>query len=33
LLQSLACVRLSLWDEARHRLISFRECAEHYGVR
>ncbi len=25
LLQSLACVRLVLWDEKRHRLISFRE--------
>jgi omega-6 fatty acid desaturase (delta-12 desaturase) len=23
--QSLACVRLSLWDERRHRLVSFRE--------
>ena len=25
LLQSLQCVRLVLWDESRHRLISFRE--------
>ncbi len=24
-LESLACVRLTLWDEARHRLISFRQ--------
>lgn len=23
--QSLACVRLALWDEARHRLVSFRD--------
>jgi omega-6 fatty acid desaturase (delta-12 desaturase) len=25
LVQSFSCVRLVLWDEARHRLISFRE--------
>jgi omega-6 fatty acid desaturase (delta-12 desaturase) len=26
--QSLACVRLSLWDEGRRRLVSFREARE-----
>jgi acyl-lipid omega-6 desaturase (Delta-12 desaturase) len=30
--QSLACVRLVLWDEERRRLISFRECRGAYGV-
>jgi omega-6 fatty acid desaturase (delta-12 desaturase) len=31
LAQSLACVRLALWDEKRRRLISFRECQMCYG--
>jgi acyl-lipid omega-6 desaturase (Delta-12 desaturase) len=31
LAQSLACVRLALWDEKRRRLISFRECQMRYG--
>jgi omega-6 fatty acid desaturase (delta-12 desaturase) len=26
LLDSLACVRLTLWDEDRRRLVSFREA-------
>jgi len=30
--QSLACVHLTLWDEQRRRLISFRECRGAYGV-
>jgi acyl-lipid omega-6 desaturase (Delta-12 desaturase) len=29
--QSLACVRLVLWDEQRRTLISFRECRRWYG--
>jgi omega-6 fatty acid desaturase (delta-12 desaturase) len=29
LLQSLACVRLVLWDEDRQRLVSFREARQH----
>jgi omega-6 fatty acid desaturase (delta-12 desaturase) len=33
LIQSLSCVRLTLWDESQHRLISFRECAARHGVR
>jgi acyl-lipid omega-6 desaturase (Delta-12 desaturase) len=27
LVQSLACVRLALWDETRRRLVSFHDCA------
>ena len=30
LLESLACVRLVLWDEAQQRLISFRELRTRY---
>ena len=30
LLQSLRCVRLTLWDEGRKRLVSFREVRRHY---
>ena len=30
--QSLACVRLVLWDEAAHRLISFRELRSRIGA-
>lgn len=30
--QSLACVRLALWDEARQRLISFRELRTLYAA-
>jgi omega-6 fatty acid desaturase (delta-12 desaturase) len=30
LLQSLSCVRLTLWDEAHQKLISFREMAKNY---
>ena len=30
LLQSLACVRLTLWDEAHQKMISFREMAKNY---
>ena len=30
--QSLACVRLALWDEAARRLISFRELRARPGV-
>ena len=26
--QSLGCVRLTLWDERRKRLVSFREAAQ-----
>jgi acyl-lipid omega-6 desaturase (Delta-12 desaturase) len=33
LVQSLSCVRLALWDESQHRLISFRECAARHGIR
>jgi acyl-lipid omega-6 desaturase (Delta-12 desaturase) len=29
--QSLACVRLVLWDEQRRTLISFRDCRRWYG--
>jgi omega-6 fatty acid desaturase (delta-12 desaturase) len=32
LMQSLSCVRLTLWDESQHRLISFRECAARHEV-
>ena len=32
LTQSLLCVRLVLWDEAAHRLISFRELRSFFGV-
>jgi acyl-lipid omega-6 desaturase (Delta-12 desaturase) len=32
LMQSFACVHLTLWDEERRRLISFRECRGAYGV-
>jgi omega-6 fatty acid desaturase (delta-12 desaturase) len=32
LMQSLSCVRLTLWDESQHRLISFRECAARHGA-
>ena len=30
--QSLACVRLVLWDETAHRLISFRELRSRVGA-
>jgi omega-6 fatty acid desaturase (delta-12 desaturase) len=30
--QSLACVRLVLWDEAARRLISFRELKARFGA-
>jgi acyl-lipid omega-6 desaturase (Delta-12 desaturase) len=30
--QSLACVRLVLWDETAHRLISFRELRVQLGA-
>jgi omega-6 fatty acid desaturase (delta-12 desaturase) len=32
-MQSLSCVRLTLWDESQRRLISFRECAARHGIR
>jgi omega-6 fatty acid desaturase (delta-12 desaturase) len=32
LLQSLMCVRLTLWDEAQQRLISFREMRRRYAI-
>jgi omega-6 fatty acid desaturase (delta-12 desaturase) len=32
LLQSLRCVRLVLWDESRHRLVSFREIGRGHAV-
>jgi omega-6 fatty acid desaturase (delta-12 desaturase) len=31
LLQSLACVRLALWDESRRRMISFRQLRAQQG--
>jgi omega-6 fatty acid desaturase (delta-12 desaturase) len=30
LLESFRCVRLTLWDEGRRRLISFRELSDHF---
>jgi hypothetical protein len=30
--QSLACVRLVLWDETAHRLITFRELRAQLGA-
>jgi omega-6 fatty acid desaturase (delta-12 desaturase) len=32
LLQSLMCVRLTLWDEGQQRLISFREMRRRYAA-
>ena len=32
LVQSLACVRLALWDETRRRLISFRELRTYWRM-